>query len=135
MVLLYVLLSNIYDFPPNTIFCDIEKSLEILESMKTLAVARRCAEITREALNIAKKLCKDRQRGSVEPLADFDAESPYDAAMLDQLLGLIPDSGGRLEDGVVGNEDPSLSLNGLVDTNLMFNFLSFDDWDAWNWQQ
>ena len=135
MVLLYVLLSDIYPLAPDSIFFDVEKSLEVFQSMKTLAVARRCAEIIREALNIAQKRYRDRQRSSAEHSTSMEPGSPYDLGLLDQLLGLIPDScSGQLEDGGTGNRDPGPSLNGLVDTNLMFNFLNFEDWDAWNWQ-
>ncbi|KAJ9139170.1 C6 transcription factor [Pleurostoma richardsiae] len=132
MVLLYVVLSNIYPFSTETILRDVEKSLEIFRSMKMLAVARRCTEIIREALSIAWKLNRDRQQGQAEQAERNDSGPSYDAAVFDRLFGLMPDAGGRSEDLALFPDAPYASL---VDTNLMFNFLNFEDWDAWSWQQ
>ena len=127
MVLFYVLLSDIYPFSPDTVFGDIEKSLEIFQSMSSLAVARRCFEITREALSIARKLLEERQHGQAQKSRNIDPATVYNAGMFDHLFDLMPDAIGGVDNDLRGFGDMGGFLNGLVDTNLVFNFLNFED--------
>lgn len=61
MILLYVILSNIdteSSNPEHTrdrLVGTVQQSLEIFQSMDMVTVARRCAEVTQEVLDIAKK--------------------------------------------------------------------------------
>lgn len=54
MVLLYVILADADAATAARLIEDIEKSLEIFSSMRRIAVARRCTEITKEVLTIAR---------------------------------------------------------------------------------
>ncbi|KPM41580.1 hypothetical protein AK830_g4956 [Neonectria ditissima] len=125
MVLLYVVLSNMSPITSESIMEDIEKSLEIFSSMKRLAVARRCTEITKEMLAIARS---HRDKGQ-QPAQNSNMHN--DAALLSYLANAPPldpgdGPGGELD---LYEGDPFASL---VDTNLVFNFLNFEDWAAWS---
>ncbi|KAK7421801.1 hypothetical protein QQX98_002017 [Neonectria punicea] len=122
MVLLYVILSKISPITSENIMQDIEKSLEIFSSMKRLAVARRCTDITNEVLAIARS---HHERGQ-QP--DQDSSTYNDAALLSYIANAPPvdGPGGELD---MYEADPFASL---VDTNLVFNFLNFEDWTAWS---
>ncbi|OCL04280.1 hypothetical protein AOQ84DRAFT_271052, partial [Glonium stellatum] len=61
MILLYVVLSNIQPSLEADMLSDAEKSLDIFKAMNMVAVARRCAEITREVLEIARKSVQERR--------------------------------------------------------------------------
>lgn len=63
MILLHIILSNIPIPDDETgLITDIEKSLDIFSSMNNLFVARRCAEMIREVLDVAKGCLARRQR-------------------------------------------------------------------------
>ncbi|KAJ5623379.1 transcriptional regulator family: Fungal Specific TF [Penicillium lividum] len=66
MILLHLILSN---FPglPDDLLEDVEKSLEIFSSMDDIIVARRCAEMLREVLDVA-RTCLARRKQSVAPV-------------------------------------------------------------------
>lgn len=53
MILLYPILASSPGIPEDELL-DVEKSLEIFESMKDIIVARRCAEIIREVLDVTR---------------------------------------------------------------------------------
>ncbi|KAJ4177811.1 hypothetical protein NW755_013631 [Fusarium falciforme] len=134
MALLYVILINTSPCPVEVILGDIDKSLEIFASMKMLAVARKCTEITREVLNAAKI-------SHLEPFHQALEKHGEDALLRgphgNQAGGGVgPQS---FNDHLGGNGD--LEGNGptyeelyssLVDTNLVYNFLNFEDWNAWS---
>ncbi|KAH7166077.1 hypothetical protein EDB81DRAFT_273189 [Dactylonectria macrodidyma] len=127
MVLLYVVLSNINPIAAESIMQDIEKSLEIFSSMKRLAVARRCTEIIKEVLAIARSHL-DR---SGQPEHNSSSDIYNDAALLSYLANAPPEPQGDGSGADFGlyEGDPFASL---VDTNLVFNFLNFEDWTAWS---
>jgi hypothetical protein len=56
MILLYVVLTNMQSVDHQSCIQAVEKSLEIFNAMNMVGVARRCAEITTEVLELAKKL-------------------------------------------------------------------------------
>lgn len=63
MILLHIILSNIPIPDDETgLITDIEKSLDIFSSMNNLFVARRCAEMIREVLDVAKSCLARRRR-------------------------------------------------------------------------
>jgi hypothetical protein len=61
MILLHVILSNYPGLPDEELLEDVEKSLEIFSSMEDIIVARRCAEMLREVLEVA-RTCLTRRR-------------------------------------------------------------------------
>ncbi len=55
MILLHVVLAGSpCGTPDSTLLHDVEKSLDIFESMNNIVVARRCAEMIREVLEVAR---------------------------------------------------------------------------------
>lgn len=69
MILLHVVLAGSPCGPPDSILLhDVEKSLDIFESMNNIVVARRCAEMIREVLEVA-RACVVR-RSSVDTMHD-----------------------------------------------------------------
>ncbi|KAI1832832.1 transcriptional regulator family: Fungal Specific TF [Penicillium roqueforti] len=63
MILLHLILSNYPGLPDDELLEDVEKSLEIFSSMGDIIVARRCAEMLREVLEVA-RTCLARRRRS-----------------------------------------------------------------------
>jgi hypothetical protein len=63
MILLHLILSNYPSLPDEDLLEDVEKSLEIFESMDDIIVARRCAEMLREVLDVARSCLARRRRG------------------------------------------------------------------------
>lgn len=61
MILLHVILSNYPGLPDEELLEDVERSLEIFSSMNDIIVARRCAEMLREVLEVA-RTCLTRRR-------------------------------------------------------------------------
>ncbi|CAH0033220.1 unnamed protein product [Clonostachys rhizophaga] len=119
-------------FPIDVILGDIDKSLEIFASMKMLSVARRCTEITREVLNAAKTShaasfhqASDKH-GQEVSLCDSNRAGDMDA------LESVNNHLGR--NGDVDGHEPTYEevYSGLVDTNLVYNLLNFEDWNAWS---
>lgn len=71
MILLHLILSNTAHLPTSIptfpssfedeLITDVEKSLDIFTSMNNVIVARRCAEMIREVLDVA-RVCIDKRR-------------------------------------------------------------------------
>lgn len=61
MILLHLILSNFPGLPDEELLEDVEKSLEIFASMDDIIVARRCAEMLREVLDVARTCLRRRQ--------------------------------------------------------------------------
>ncbi|KAL7893282.1 fungal-specific transcription factor domain-containing protein [Trichoderma sp. TUCIM 5745] len=122
MVLLYVILSQSTTQQADDIVRDIEKSLEIFKSMKALAVARRCFDITEEVLNAVKRNNEAASRGRQAMNSPVDGRPSSD--------DLHPDTADQgLGTWEFSQEELFASL---VDTNLVFNFLNAEDWNAWS---
>lgn len=66
MILLHLILSNVPHLPDDEMITDIEKSLDIFASMNNVHVARRCAEMIREVLDVA-RTCLARRRCQTAP--------------------------------------------------------------------
>jgi hypothetical protein len=72
MIILYLILLNYTVLPAKVLLEDVEKSLEIFIAMDNINVARRCAELIREVLDVTKKYLHDRldsEQISLERLA------------------------------------------------------------------
>ncbi|RAL12327.1 Zn(II)2Cys6 transcription factor [Aspergillus homomorphus CBS 101889] len=61
MILLHLVLSGYPSIRDEDLLTDVEKSLDIFESMNNIVVARRCAEMIREVLDVA-RACVARRR-------------------------------------------------------------------------
>lgn len=113
MILLYVVLFNMETIDHNHAITDVEKSLEIFRSMNMVTVAKRCAEIVQEVLDIAKKSTQAPE--SREGLQDAQNQQAGDT-------GLMSES-DLLAEFELSKEDLYASL---VDSNLMDGFAPFD---------
>ncbi|KAJ5692637.1 transcriptional regulator family: Fungal Specific TF [Penicillium macrosclerotiorum] len=67
MILLHLVLSNFPGLPDAALLDDVEKSLDIFASMHDILVARRCAEMLREVLNVARACLARRHTGALPP--------------------------------------------------------------------
>ncbi|KAL2674341.1 hypothetical protein Neosp_012792 [[Neocosmospora] mangrovei] len=134
MALLYVLLINASPYPVEVILEDIDKSLEIFASMKMLAVARRCTEITREVLNAAKTSHAESFHLAIERRCDdalrheTHGDRGGDTAGSEPITNHVGHNGDLEGDGTTYEE----LYTSLVDTNLVYDFLDFEDWNAWS---
>ncbi|KAF3390529.1 hypothetical protein F1880_009314 [Penicillium rolfsii] len=72
MILLHLVLSDYPSLPDDDLLEDVEKSLEIFKSMDDIIVARRCAEMLREVLDVAKTFLARRRRGENNNLGSVD---------------------------------------------------------------
>ncbi|PYH40284.1 uncharacterized protein BP01DRAFT_224671 [Aspergillus saccharolyticus JOP 1030-1] len=66
MILLHLVLSGYPTIRDEDLLADVEKSLDIFESMNNIVVARRCAEMIREVLEVA-RACVARRRTTHHP--------------------------------------------------------------------
>lgn len=134
MALLYVILINASPYPVEVILGDIDKSLEIFASMKMLAVARRCTEITREVLNAAKTSHAEsfhqafERRGDDALRHETHGDQGGDTAGSEPIINHVGHNGDFEGDGTTYEE----LYSSLVDTNLVYDFLDFEDWNAWS---
>lgn len=62
MIILHLILQEFPKVPAEELIGDVEKSLEIFSAMESVIVARRCSELTREMLCVAKKYLHDRNQ-------------------------------------------------------------------------
>jgi len=60
MILLHLILAGVPDTPEEDLLKDVEKSLDIFESMRNIVVARRCAEMIREVLDVTRECLRRR---------------------------------------------------------------------------
>jgi hypothetical protein len=114
MILLYVVLSNIDTIDHNHAITDVEKSLEIFSSMNMVTVARRCAEIVQEVLDIAKKATQ-----APEPGEGLQGPQNHPAGETE-----LQSESDLLAEFELSKEDLYASL---VDSNLMDGFAPFDN--------
>ena len=75
MILLHLVLSGFPSIRDEDLLLDVEKSLDIFESMNNIVVARRCAEMIREVLEVA-RACVARRRSSLVPSAAAHTSMP-----------------------------------------------------------
>lgn len=114
MILLYVVLSHIPNIDHGHAITNVEKSLEIFSSMNMVTVARRCAEIVQEVLDIAKKAAQ-----ATDPVERW--QGPQSHAAGEPGLQSENDIFAEFE---LSKEDLYASL---VDSNLMDGFAPFEN--------
>lgn len=61
MILLHLILASFPGIREDELLLDVEKSLDIFESMKNISVARRCAEMIREVLDVTRSYLARRK--------------------------------------------------------------------------
>ncbi|KAJ5797572.1 transcriptional regulator family: Fungal Specific TF [Penicillium pulvis] len=103
MILLHLILSNFPGLPDEELLEDVEKSLEIFSSMDNIIVARRCAEMLREVLEVA-RTCLARRKSQTQSQTKLPRYSPLDG---NQGSSLVPVS---LADGFAGVNMPQISF-------------------------
>ncbi|KAL1882376.1 hypothetical protein Plec18167_002792 [Paecilomyces lecythidis] len=108
MIILYFLLMQFPRVAGEELVTDVEKSLEILTAMRQVVVARRCAELTKEILAVAKKHIQEVRRKEAP-----DGVVPV-PAVLPNMQFQTPDS------QIYGENDtwPDTSLVALWDEEL-----------------
>lgn len=129
MVLLYVVLSNIQPQPEYILLDEVAKGLDLFESMSGIIVARRCGEITRQILHIARRSVQERRRETNIPHLEQqrqdgssdDTRRTAHPSPESTYLGL----GLELDIGWIGSRD-DLFAN-LADCNFMDGLLNFDN--------
>lgn len=115
MVLLYVVLCDLHPLPNisrEDLLLDVEKSLEIFEAMNQVTVARRCAELTQEVLEIARRASPPPRQEDGLPTRKHTP-----VASMARSSGLEVESDSVLHD--LTREDLFATL---VDPNLMDGF-------------
>ncbi|KAF9892859.1 hypothetical protein FE257_000448 [Aspergillus nanangensis] len=85
MILLHLVLSGVPGINDDELLTDVDKSLEIFESMNNIVVARRCAEMIREVLEVA-RTCVARRRSLSTPSVPAYVHNP------NAPFGLTPDA-------------------------------------------
>jgi len=73
MIILHLILLEFPKVSGEELIDDVEKSLEIFEAMRSVIVARRCAELTREMLGVARRYLQDRRHRQTLAIADAPA--------------------------------------------------------------
>lgn len=120
MILLHLVLSNFPGLPDDELLEDVEKSLEIFQSMEDIIVARRCAEMLREVLEVA-RACLARRRNDTsvsgqstsqlktQPRSGIQGLQPLDAPATSSLASSSLPSGPVAS--LSGNAAPGTSVN------------------------
>ena len=87
MIILYAVLVGLCPFSDQAAFDDVSRSIEIFNVMKKFKIAQRCAELTQETLEIARR--RSRKRNNFEPALhttddpNFSASSAEDSLRFD----------------------------------------------------
>ncbi|KAJ5549339.1 transcriptional regulator family: Fungal Specific TF [Penicillium frequentans] len=105
MILLHLILSNFPGLPDEELLEDVEKSLAIFSSMDDIIVARRCAEMLREVLEVA-RTCLARRKSQTQSQTQMPRYSPLDGNQGSSLVS------GSLADGFAGVNVPQISFEG-----------------------
>lgn len=133
MILLFVVLSNQDgpDSPSDLLLQDSERCLEVFKTMDVVSVARKCAEITQEVLDVAKQSVAARQRqqvrqivGDAGPQAHYQDNTSF--AFMPQPGGLT----GVMQEPTELNFDDELYA-GLIDINLIGSFIDIGSGSLW----
>ncbi|KAJ5626954.1 transcriptional regulator family: Fungal Specific TF [Penicillium herquei] len=112
MILLHLILSNFPGLPDEELLEDVEKSLEIFSSMDDIIVARRCAEMLREVLDVARTCLRRRQ------IQDRDSGSTGSMGRPAQIGGDVAGFGSSIQPGYTSSEAvPSLTSHSLLPAN------------------
>lgn len=130
MILLHLIISNttsqLLSLPPeSTLITDVEKSLDIFRSMDNVLVARRCAEMIREVLDVAKAVVERRRRDMNQrprvdrkllPFSHYSTANESDSALGASASAsalFTPDTGAGNDDGLATGDFFSSLFVGL----------------------
>lgn len=116
MILLYVVLSNLQPGLEVELLQDVERSLAIFNAMNAVAVSRRCAEVIKEVLDIAKSWSESRQR----------MRAPREAANEDRTVRLTNTTPLPAQEFPTMENAPN-DENGVNDFDFIFNNFVTDD--------
>ncbi|KAE8407322.1 fungal-specific transcription factor domain-containing protein [Aspergillus pseudonomiae] len=83
MILLHLILSDFPGISEEELLKDVEKSLEIFDSMTNIVVARRCSEMIREVLDVARACVARRRAVSAVPILPPHADTNIDSSSLE----------------------------------------------------
>ncbi|EON61503.1 hypothetical protein W97_00718 [Coniosporium apollinis CBS 100218] len=129
MILLYVVLSNIQPGPEDDLLQDVEKSLEIFNAMNMIVVARRCAEITTEILEITRKLVQERREKERPPRQQESTAGDITGDVLptvsDPTVHTLPGFGFDITHENLFDITREDLFASLVDCNLMDGFTDY----------
>jgi hypothetical protein len=119
MILLYVVLTNMHSIDRQNAIQAVEKSMEIFNAMNMVGVARRCAEITNEVLEIAKKSTDETntQPKPTDQSQSFNTPAPLTGFTTQGQAGLDFDGLDLSKENLFAS---------LVDANIMDGFAEFD---------
>lgn len=106
MILLHLILSNFPGLPDEELLEDVEKSLEIFSSMDDIIVARRCAEMLREVLEVARTCLARRKSQTQQSQTRMPRYSSLDGIQGSSLAS------GSLADEFAGVNVPQISFEG-----------------------
>ncbi|KAH8806197.1 fungal-specific transcription factor domain-containing protein [Xylogone sp. PMI_703] len=70
MIILHLILLEFPEVPAEELITDIKKSVEIFHTMKSVIVARRCEELTKEMLDVAQRYLQGRHQTRTTSLVD-----------------------------------------------------------------
>ncbi|KAE8334937.1 hypothetical protein BDV24DRAFT_171763 [Aspergillus arachidicola] len=138
MILLHLILSGFPGINEEEPLKDIEKSLEIFDSMTNIVVARRCSEMIREVLDVARACVATRRVVSAVPVLPPHVDTNIDSSSLetnsDQNVHTRTDMAPLMSQGVEGdfffslfNQDSQANtraeiLANLVDPTILEDF-------------
>lgn len=113
MILLHLILAGVPNIPEEELLGDIEKSLDIFESMRNIIVARRCAEMIREVLDVTREYLRRRpstygQLSRPQSQAQVQAQQPTSPSLF---LGTETGTG-------TGAESSALHYTSTINNNL-----------------
>ena len=99
MILLHLILASFPGIDEDELLLDVEKSLDIFESMKDIIVARRCAEMIREVLDVTRSYLARRRTTSPSFALGSgagveDTVNLQDANASNHNYGIMPDNQG-----------------------------------------
>ncbi|OGM43617.1 hypothetical protein ABOM_008561 [Aspergillus bombycis] len=83
MILLHLILSGFPGISEEELLQDVEKSLEIFDSMTNIVVARRCSEMIREVLDVARACVARRRAIPAVPVLPPRADTNTDSSSLE----------------------------------------------------
>ncbi|KAE8321065.1 fungal-specific transcription factor domain-containing protein [Aspergillus sergii] len=83
MILLHLILSGFPGINDEEPLKDVEKSLEIFDSMTNIVVARRCSEMIREVLDVARACVATRRAVSAVPVLPPHVDTNIDSSSLE----------------------------------------------------
>jgi hypothetical protein len=140
MILLHLVLSGYPGIRDEELLVDVEKSLDIFESMNNIVVARRCSEMIREVLEVARACATKRQSQPDSILAPTsNAEFSFGPSDLSEntfrqsTTGITPPGGDGSFFLSLFNQDsqPDTRANmlaNLVDPTILENFAFGNGW-------